>query len=86
MSAEHLHGEAINIACAERTSLNQLVNVLRKILGSKLSPVYEEPRKGDVRHSLADIRKGKELLNYEPKVGIESGLKKTVEFFQKGPR
>ena len=86
MSAEHLHGEAINIACAERTSLNQLVSILRKILGSKLSPVYEEPRKGDVRHSLADIRKGKEILNYEPKVGIELGLKKTVEFFQKGLR
>jgi nucleoside-diphosphate-sugar epimerase len=86
MSAEHLHGEPINIACAERTSLNQLVNILRKILGSKLSPVYEEPRKGDVRHSLADICKGKELLNYEPKVGVELGLKKTVEFFQKGLR
>jgi len=86
MSAEHLHGEAINIACAERTSLNQLVNVLRKILGSKVSPVYEEPRKGDVRHSLADIRKGKEILHYEPKVGIESGLRKTVEFFQKSER
>ncbi len=86
MSAEHLHGEAINIACAERTSLNQLVNVLRKILGSKVSPVYEEPRKGDVRHSLADIRKGKEILNYEPKVGVELGLRKTVEFFQKSVR
>jgi UDP-glucose 4-epimerase len=86
MSAEHLHGEAINIACAERTSLNQLMNVLRKILGSKLSPVYEEPRRGDVRHSLADIRKVKEILNYEPKVGVELGLKKTVEFFQKGLR
>jgi UDP-glucose 4-epimerase len=84
MSAEHLHGEAINIACAERTSLNQLVDVLRQIFGSKLSPVYEEPRKGDVRHSLADIRKGKEILNYEPKVPVELGLKKTVEFFQKG--
>jgi UDP-glucose 4-epimerase len=86
MSAKHLHGEAINVACAERTSLNQLVSVLHKILGSKLPPVYEEPRKGDVRHSLADIRKGKEILNYEPKVGIELGLEKTVEFFQKGLR
>ena len=86
MSAEHLHGEVINIACGERTSLNQLVNVLRKILGSKVSPVYEEPRKGDVRHSLADIRKGKEILNYEPKVGVELGLKKTVEFFKKSAR
>jgi len=86
MSAEHLHGESINIACAERTSLNQLVNVLRKILGSTLSPVHEEPRKGDVRHSLADIRKGKEILNYEPKVGVELGLRKTVEFFQRSVR
>jgi len=86
MSAGHLHGEAINIACGERTSLNQLVNTLRKILGSKVSPIYEEPRKGDVRHSLADIRKGKEILNFEPKVGLELGLKKTVEFFQKSVR
>ena len=82
MSAEHLHGEAINIACGKRTSLNQLLNVLKEILGSKLSPIYEEPRKGDVKHSLADIRKGKEIINYEPIVGIEIGLKKTVEFFQ----
>jgi UDP-N-acetylglucosamine/UDP-N-acetyl-alpha-D-glucosaminouronate 4-epimerase len=86
MSARHLRGEAINIACGERTSLNQLVNALRKILGSKVSPIYEEPRKGDVRHSLADIRKGKEILNYEPKVGLELGLRKTVEFFQKSVR
>jgi nucleoside-diphosphate-sugar epimerase len=82
-SAEHLHGEAINIACGKRTSLNQLFNLLKDILGSKQSPLYEEPRKGDVRHSLADIRKGEKLINYEPKVGIEAGLKKTVEFFRR---
>jgi nucleoside-diphosphate-sugar epimerase len=86
MSAQHLRGEAINIACAQRTSLNQLVEVLRKILRSKLSPVYEEARKGDVRHSLADIHKGKEILNYEPKVSLELGLQKTVEFFRKSVR
>jgi UDP-glucose 4-epimerase len=83
MSAEHLHGEAINIACGKRTSLSQLLNVLKKILGSKQSPIYQESRKGDVKHSLADIRKGKEIINYEPTVGIEIGLKKTVEFFQR---
>ena len=83
LSAEHLRGEAMNIACGKRISLNQLLNVLKEILGSKLSPIYEEPRKGDVKHSLADIRKGKEIINYEPIVGIEIGLKKTVEFFQK---
>jgi len=86
MSTEHLHGEAINIACGERTSLNQLLNVLKRILGSKLSPIYQEPRQGDIKHSLADIRRGKQILNYEPKVGIEIGLKKTAEFFQKSLR
>ena len=81
MSAEHLHGEAVNIACGKRISLNQLLNVLKEILGSKISPLYQEPRMGDVKHSLADIRKGKEIINYEPKVGVEIGLKKTVGFF-----
>ena len=82
MSAERLHGEAVNIACGERTSLNQLFHILKRILGSKQTPVYEAPRKGDVRHSLADIRKGKKLINYEPKAGVEAGLKNTVEFFR----
>ena len=83
MSAEHLHGEAINIACGKRTSLNQLLNILEEILGSKQSPIHQEPRQGDVRHSLADIRKGKEILNYEPTVPVEKGLEKTVDFFQR---
>jgi UDP-glucose 4-epimerase len=83
MSAEHLHGEAINIACGERTSLNQLLDILKGVLGSTLFPIYQDPRQGDVRHSLADIRKGKEILNYEPIVAVEKGLEKTVDFFQR---
>jgi len=82
MSADRLHGEAVNIACGSRISLNQLVSVLKEILGSKQSPIYQDPRKGDVKHSQADIRKGKRIIDYEPKVGIEAGLKKTVEFFK----
>ena len=82
MYVDRLNGEAINIACGKRTSLNQLLAILYDIFGSKVSPIYQEPRKGDVRHSLADIRKGKQILNYEPNVGIEAGLKKTVEYFK----
>ena len=82
MSAASLHGEAINIACGKRISLNQLLSVLKEILGSKQSPRYQEVRKGDVKHSLADIRRGKEIINYEPNVGIEAGLRKTVDFFK----
>jgi UDP-glucose 4-epimerase len=76
----------MNIACGKRISLNQLLRILKKILGSKLAPIYQEPRKGDVRHSLADIRKSKKILNYMPKVGTEEGLNKTVEFFQRAEK
>jgi len=86
MSAKHVQGEVVNIACGKRTSLNHLLNVLKRILESKLTPLYQEPRQGDVKHSLADIRKGKEILNYEPTVGVEMGLEKTVDFFQKALR
>jgi len=82
MSARRLHGEAVNVACGKRTSLNRLFNILKEILGSAQSPIYEEARKGDVRHSLADIRKAKEVVSYAPVVEIEVGLKKTVEFFR----
>jgi len=86
MSVPSLRGETVNIACGERTSLNQLLNALKKVLGSTLSPVYQAPRQGDVRHSLADIRKGKEILNYEPTVAVERGLEKTVDSFQNQPK
>jgi UDP-glucose 4-epimerase len=83
ISTDHLNGEAINIACGERISLNQLVDFLTDMIGSKVSPIYQEPRKGDIRHSLADIEKGRQILNYDPKVDIENGLRMTVEFFKK---
>jgi len=83
MSADHLNGDVINIACGRRTSVNQLLNILKDVVGSNLLPIYEEPRKGDVKHSVADIQKGKEILNYEPEVGIEGGLRKTVEYFRR---
>lgn len=82
MSANRLQGEAINVACGKRISLNQLLNMLKDIWGLKLAPIYREPRKGDVRHSLADIQLAREILNYLPEVEIEVGLKKTAGYFQ----
>lgn len=83
MNVERTQGEVVNVACGRRVSLNQLVKILQDIIGSHVSPLYEEPRKGDVRHSLADIQRGKAILNYDPRVGIEEGLRKTVEYFNK---
>jgi nucleoside-diphosphate-sugar epimerase len=82
MSVEELKGEAINIACGKRVSLNELIMILKDIIGPGLSPVYREARMGDVRHSLADIQRAKEVLNYCPQVDIKDGLIKTVEYFR----
>jgi nucleoside-diphosphate-sugar epimerase len=83
MSAERLQGEAVNIACGKRTSLNQLLDILKAALGSHVSPVYKESRKGDVKHSLAEISRGKHVIDYDPQVDIETGLKKTLDYFRK---
>lgn len=83
MNAKNTSGEVVNIACGKRVSLNQLLKILQDIIGSHISPLYEEPRKGEPRHSLADIKKGETILNYDPRIGTEEGLKKTVDFFRK---
>jgi len=86
MAVSHGRGEAMNIAYGQRTSLNQLLETLQRILGSKVKPVYQDPRPGDVKHSLADIGKAIEFLRYQPRVDIEAGLKRTAEYFEKQVR
>lgn len=74
-------GEVINVACGERISLNQLVEMINKHLGKNLQPVYQEERPGDIKHSLADISKAKKLINYKPMVKFEDGLKKLINYY-----
>jgi nucleoside-diphosphate-sugar epimerase len=72
-------GEVINIATGDSYSLIELVETINKILGKNIKPIFAEERKGDVKHSKADISKAKKLLNYEIKVNFEEGIKKTIE-------
>lgn len=71
-----------NIAFGESTSLNELFEHLKVESNSSLDPIYAEERKGDVKHSLADIKKAKTFLNYEPKFSIRQGLKITFEWYK----
>ncbi|MFC2089073.1 LPS biosynthesis protein WbpP, partial [Calditrichota bacterium] len=75
-------GEVMNMACGERITLNQLVEILQKILGINIPPSYDPPRPGDIRHSLADIEKAKKLLGYKVIVPMDEGLKKTAAWFK----
>jgi nucleoside-diphosphate-sugar epimerase len=81
-TAPNVSGEAFNIGCGSQTSLNQLIDKLNHILGSKINPTYESTRKGDVRHSLADISKASKMLGYVPAVSIETGLERVLNWYR----
>ncbi|MFH1624601.1 MAG: NAD-dependent epimerase/dehydratase family protein, partial [Pseudomonadota bacterium] len=79
-------GEVFNIACGARYSLLRLIELINSTLGMNIDPIYQEPRKGDVKHSLADISKAKRLLGYDPLVDFQEGIKKTIIFYQDGKK
>lgn len=74
-------GEAFNVACGSRLTINELVETLNELLGTDISPRYENPRPGDVRHSKADISKARRLLGYDPEVDFQEGLRRTIEHY-----
>jgi len=76
------NSEIFNIAYGGKTSVKDLYFKIAEILESNLQPIYGEPRIGDIKHSLADISKIKETLNYKPIVSIDEGLKRTVNWFK----
>jgi nucleoside-diphosphate-sugar epimerase len=80
--AEDAAGEMFNIACGKRTTINCLVKTIKELLGSNIEPIYGQERKGDVRHSQADISKAQKIFGYEPLVDLKTGLKSTIEWFK----
>ncbi|MDF2438336.1 MAG: Vi polysaccharide biosynthesis protein VipB/TviC [Bacteroidota bacterium] len=75
-------GSVFNIAVGERVTLNQLINILKELTSSSVEPAYRADRPGDIRDSLADISKAKNILGYDPEYKIKDGLKLTVEWFR----
>jgi nucleoside-diphosphate-sugar epimerase len=75
-------GRVINVGVGERYTLNQTVALLNKIFGRQVTPRYAPPRDGDVRHSHADLSLARQVLGYEPKVRLEEGLQRTVEWYR----
>jgi UDP-glucose 4-epimerase len=65
---------AFNIASGQSLTINDLANLMREIAGVRVEVQYRSPRKGDVRHSTADISAASKVLGYEPTVPIREGL------------
>ena len=74
--------EVVNIACGERTTLNQLWNSISQLAAVQIAPLYKEERLGDVKHSLANISKAYQLIGYTPQISIQQGLVTTVKWYE----
>lgn len=85
-TSRKLTGQIVNVACGERTSLNQLLKHIAGLAGTWIEPQYLEARAGDIRDSLADISVARELLGYQPSVDIREGLKRTFKAFERFTR
>ena len=75
-------GHIINLACGTSITVNQLVQMINDHLGTDIKPEYTASRAGDVKHSLADVRKAKELLGFEPKISVKDGVGRTIEWLK----
>ena len=82
-TAEQTKGQAINISTSSAVSVNTVVNTIRELLDKEdIKPVYDPPRAGDIKHSLADVSKAKEVIGYEPKVSFEDGIRRAIGWYQ----
>ena len=80
--AEVCDGRAVNIACNQRTTLNEILAQLGKLMNMEVEADYQAERAGDVKHSLADIRMANERLGYEPQVFFADGLARSIDWYK----
>ncbi len=81
-AASQAAGRVFNVATGERADLNEIFQLLKKIIGYKGDVKYGPERAGDVKHSLADLSLAEQHLGYKPKVNFEEGLRLTVEWYR----
>ena len=82
-NAKEAHGEAMNISTSNAVTVNFVVQTIGKLLGKEhIKPVYVPPRPGDIKHSLADVKRAKELIGYEPLVTFEEGIAKAINWYK----
>lgn len=73
--------ETVNIGTQTEVSILEVLEIIKKILGSDIEPIFLHERKSDLKRVLLDITRAKSL-GWEPKVGVEEGLRKTVEWYK----
>ena len=77
-----VHGEVVNIGTGRATDLRTMAAAFNRVLGTDFEPIYDAPRPGDVKRSLADVTAARRLLGYEPEVSFEEGLRQTIDWYR----
>jgi UDP-N-acetylglucosamine 4-epimerase len=79
---EKVSGEVFNIAAGNSISIKRVYEILASAIGSSQQAIHRDPRKGEIRDSLADVSKANAAFGYVPEVGVEEGLRKTLDWFR----
>jgi UDP-N-acetylglucosamine/UDP-N-acetyl-alpha-D-glucosaminouronate 4-epimerase len=80
--ANRAAGQVFNVGSGVSISLLDLLRELNAVFGTNIQPIFQPPRAGDVRDSLADIARAREVLGYRPTVDLAEGLRRTVEYYR----
>lgn len=82
LAAKDACGEVFNIAYGERIFLIDLYNAICELMGKDIKPIFQPERKGDIKHSNADITKAELMLGYEPDIDTLEGLKRSIQWYR----
>jgi UDP-glucose 4-epimerase len=84
VEADAVSGIAMNSACHQRITLNELVRSINEILKKTIKPIYKDERTGDVKHSFAKNDLASQMIHYTPLVKFHDGLETTINYFSTG--
>jgi nucleoside-diphosphate-sugar epimerase len=73
-------GEIVNVSAGAPVTVNEIADAIGNVLGKPVERTFAPPRPGDIRASWADGVRAREVLGYEPRIGLDEGLRRTVEF------
>jgi UDP-glucose 4-epimerase len=79
--SDGVSGSVLNVATGRATTVNELAETIASILGRSLARDEQPERTGDIRDSWADVTRARELLGWDPRIGLDEGLRLTAEFF-----
>lgn len=82
LAKKEASGKSFNIAFGGQVSLNEMYKTLSELLNVDIEPIYGDERKGDIKHSNADINNTRKYLNYDPKYSFEEGIKLTIDWYK----